>query len=430
MRPAINDLLQRTDAQLFPIISEGIEHIVENASDLDRIAHRLYDASEIHGSNIMRGLAEEEAAKVLVLVDFVRCPHSKSKERKRTLKCFYNHIAKGIYAHTCYWRPANFKDICNYVDLKKEGFYLDGPHDVDWIFRNDIISTRDWSMYVDYVRDVTLENGEYSWQFPEHTDINCGAYISPRSLKVSRALSQYGVTSIGGLRIVADIWRRFEPHPCSTRIDLMGLVNKTIKKLKNTQPCPNAFPDDGGTLLDGWAFPLWSLELCSSIKRSDENKKLFRLRKERKKIIEHWIEIAKLRNPRPVVSLKTVKNLSKAFNEWQNDIDKLTNEYFRCYGTGLRIIPPELMYEYHQLDSYNRLENSLEQLTKEEQIDLIALAWFATQSPPNWPQQHQTAVKMFPQIDYRYQTGLGAHWLAGFRRWEGDPAIPGTFDSL
>ena len=47
---------------------------------------------------MLRNLANEEAAKVLILLDVVRCPKSRSTDKSRTLSYFYNHLAKRIYA--------------------------------------------------------------------------------------------------------------------------------------------------------------------------------------------------------------------------------------------------------------------------------------------------------------------------------------------
>ena len=102
-----------------------------------------------------RGFAEEEAAKVLILVDAVRCPHSEARARVRTLKRWRKHLWKGIYARACDWRPADFAELASYIDRELEPFYLDGPLSVDWIFPNEITSGRERRIYVDLVDDIT-----------------------------------------------------------------------------------------------------------------------------------------------------------------------------------------------------------------------------------------------------------------------------------
>ena len=80
MRPAVIDLAKFSDDRLFKEISEGITHIVENAVSLDDTARRLCQAQEYRAAEILRGFAEEEAAKVLILIDAVRCPSGPAGE--------------------------------------------------------------------------------------------------------------------------------------------------------------------------------------------------------------------------------------------------------------------------------------------------------------------------------------------------------------
>ena len=72
MRRAIGDLAHFADDQLFREIAEGIPLIVDNALSLDETAQRLHRQEEFRVCEIIRGFAEEEAAKVLILIDLVR----------------------------------------------------------------------------------------------------------------------------------------------------------------------------------------------------------------------------------------------------------------------------------------------------------------------------------------------------------------------
>ena len=46
-------------------------------------------------------------------------------------------------------------------------YYLAGPNDVDWIFRNQLLSSREDGLYVDYVR---YEDGA-AWSTPAGRDV-------------------------------------------------------------------------------------------------------------------------------------------------------------------------------------------------------------------------------------------------------------------
>ena len=105
MKRAVGDLANGPDDRLFKEVSEGIPLIAQNAVSLDETAYRLYQEKEFRASEIIRGFAEEEAAKVLILIDFVRCPLN-PKRRAETAKHFYSHVAKRMYAMTLQLSPA------------------------------------------------------------------------------------------------------------------------------------------------------------------------------------------------------------------------------------------------------------------------------------------------------------------------------------
>ena len=91
-------LAGHSEGRLIEALAEGIPMIVENAESLERVARSLFEAEKYQASEIIRGFAEEEAAKVLILLDALRCP---KEQRSATLKCFYQHLPKRIYALTC-----------------------------------------------------------------------------------------------------------------------------------------------------------------------------------------------------------------------------------------------------------------------------------------------------------------------------------------
>ena len=55
------------------------------------------------------------------------------------------------------------------VDILRREFYLDGPNDVDWIFRNQILDSRESRLYVDLIAD---EEGRLTWTSPADRDNN------------------------------------------------------------------------------------------------------------------------------------------------------------------------------------------------------------------------------------------------------------------
>jgi hypothetical protein len=53
---------------------------------------------------VLQGYAEEEAAKILILMDAVRCPPKLLQEKLiRIIGWFHNHLARLIYADAVAW---------------------------------------------------------------------------------------------------------------------------------------------------------------------------------------------------------------------------------------------------------------------------------------------------------------------------------------
>ena len=129
-------------------------------------AVRLRAIDEHRGAAIVRALAKEESAKVLILLDLVRCPRNNQDGKSRTVAAFRDHLAKEIYADSCCWRPVDFAEVTRIVNRERRPYYLDGPNGVDWIHPNYTKGRRDNRMYVDYVQDITVEGGEYDWVSP------------------------------------------------------------------------------------------------------------------------------------------------------------------------------------------------------------------------------------------------------------------------
>ena len=183
MKSAIKDLAQFSDRRLFEEVSEGISQIVKNAVDLEDAASCLIQNKHHRTGEILSSFAEEEAAKVLLLIDVVRCPRDQSDAQGRTLGYFHSHFAKRIYSKLCSWHFAGFEDMCEAIERECQEFYLDGPNDVDWIFPNSLSIEREKEIYVDYVKDVTTEEGPRFWNCPRPSGAFLGMHVFLNRLK-------------------------------------------------------------------------------------------------------------------------------------------------------------------------------------------------------------------------------------------------------
>ena len=421
MKRAAYDLARMPDERLFTAIAEGIPLIVQNAKSLDDTAHRLCREKEFRASEILRGLAEEEAAKVLILIDLVRCPRE-SEQRSETAKRFYDHIAKRIYSMTCSLQGIwTYKEVCDLVKRECRPFYLDGPNDIDWIFRNSIAAEREQTQYVDYVRDITEEAGDYNWRVPAEALPGLWQYVTPESVNLSEALSQCGANSHDGLAVIADVWRGFEPSLGTNRDELGGLIAYTLNRLAECQP---GVPDQTAqsVVIAGWPFPLWSLSVKEHRpKNTNQEKYLRKLRDQRAQTIA-WIEETDAkRDPPPQIPRAKVEALSGAYAAWEREVEARYTEKAKGEERPFRIRTLKDTEEDLGLSSNRHLEYMFGELTEEERGALLALGWYMREQFGNWPRVYERAKSSVSALSEGYQIGYGRYWLAGLNRWEAEP---------
>ena len=86
MERAIWDLCQFGDDDLFDEIAEGIGHVMDSVKRLESAVRTLHGDGYYHPACVLEKLAAEEAVKVLVLLDVVRCPRNKVEKKSRLLR--------------------------------------------------------------------------------------------------------------------------------------------------------------------------------------------------------------------------------------------------------------------------------------------------------------------------------------------------------
>jgi AbiV family abortive infection protein len=257
MRPkAICDLVQLSDKEFFEQISTGFEHVLKNAIRINQDALLLREQERPNGCRILSGMAEEEAAKCLILIDAVRCPRNPPDTLSNQLSRFNDHLAKGLYAEACYWRPTDFKEFRSYVDNERQEFYLDGPNDIDWIFRNRILTNREQTIYVDYVAD---DDGKHYWQKPDEDKFLLPE--RPESLSFAEAFRDAGCAAPEALRLMADFWRPIVTTPDFTWMRLCELNHRTLKMLDEKGLVLEQPQAVYSTIVELWPFPMFSIDI-------------------------------------------------------------------------------------------------------------------------------------------------------------------------
>lgn len=194
-------------------------------------------------------------------MDAIRCPRVPPNNFSKQLGRFNDHLAKGIYALVYDYRPGDYGDIHRAVVRECHEYYLDGPNDFDWIFRNEILQMREENIYVDYIES----DGEHMWLTPKryyHPDMSSFThYLRPAVMEVATALWKAGCTKPEALQLLIRIWRPIKMSDDFSWHELREVNIKTLeeldeKNLLNTQ-------DDTvcSVIIDRWLFPLYSLDI-------------------------------------------------------------------------------------------------------------------------------------------------------------------------
>lgn len=223
----------------------------------DDLTH-LQEAQRSRGAAVIDGLASEEAAKILILLDIARMGWDDDPAVARQIKSIISHRVRGIYGRVIEGRPASFGEVRRYADSLRRSHYLDGPNDVDWIFRNVVEAEREESLYVDYV----TSEGVSLWITPASgSELRLELWPS-MVIDLAIALHRLGCTSEVGLTIIADEWKSV-PLEDSTHWSVVEGINTAIfDKLNAAGLCSDDLtPSDVRLAREHWTFPLGSLEL-------------------------------------------------------------------------------------------------------------------------------------------------------------------------
>lgn len=254
---AILDLVQLSDVDLFAQMSRGLELVLRNARRLAGDAGKLGQLGRGQGSRVLRLIAEEEAAKFLILLDAVRCPREPSWRLHRQLRRFCDHVAKGIYAECCYWRAGSLGQLRSYTEEERRDLYLGGPDNRDPIFRNRILLEREIAIYVDY---VATEDGHY-WLAPSEGEQSHLKQFDPASLRLARALHAVGCTTPQALELIAATWRPVRMEDDFTLMQLRELNQRTLEAMKQSGLLRERPEETWRLIIEEWPFPLYSADL-------------------------------------------------------------------------------------------------------------------------------------------------------------------------
>lgn len=118
-------LCQMRQSARLAFIAEGLPAVLTSAQGFWRAAGQL--DGQVREAVVLARHAEEEAAKVLILMDIVRCPRRLVSARTGSMvKWFYSHLARLIYAEAAGWKPMDVAQSREYVDMNRKSHHVDG----------------------------------------------------------------------------------------------------------------------------------------------------------------------------------------------------------------------------------------------------------------------------------------------------------------
>lgn len=269
----LRTISQVPEARRFSVLGEGLELLADNVATLEHDAGTLGAARRHRGAAVLRCFAEEEAAKVMILVDLARAGWNDHDAVKACMTNFYSHLARGLYVRAYRGSPADLAEVREHVDYLRRQYYLDGPMEVDWIFGNEVLTDREERLYVDYVVD---EYGDGRWTGPaDRAAMFDEPFSSPAPpstvVELTAAMRQIGLLTSEGLAATRAVWDGVVVDDPMHWADLRPLNIAVIEKLvSDGRPYTTEDHDALRCVVEHWIFPLTSLDLTlAKVDRSD-----------------------------------------------------------------------------------------------------------------------------------------------------------------
>ena len=208
-------------------------------------------------AEVLSGHAVEEAAKILILMDAVRCPKKLISEHiGKIVGWFYDHLARLIYAEVIGWRPTHITELRKYVRPLRLSHSVDGEIG-EFIFPNWSLYMRESQMYA----DIACEEGKDPyWNAPSSVTLGMAPF-EPPALTLTKAMSALGLFSAKGLIATSEIWSTTTFSDSEDCRDALSLTRKLVNRLVEQDiPTQSATDEHVGTLAHLWQLPMYDFD--------------------------------------------------------------------------------------------------------------------------------------------------------------------------
>ena len=251
-------LCQMRQAERLDFIADGLPVVLASAMGFWRAARQLDD--QVREAVVLARHAEEEAAKVLILMDMVRCPKRLVSSRTGSMvKWFYSHLARLIYAEAAGWKLMDVAQLRKYVDMNRKSHHVDGGVG-EYIMPNLTIFRREGLLYADI---EGYEEAGASWSDPRdliHPLSFSGR--TPTALGLAESMSRLGMFTRRGVELTAQVWGKVEFKERGSFREARALTRTLLKGLIAEElPAEVAEDKDVQLLYEVWQLPMYHFDL-------------------------------------------------------------------------------------------------------------------------------------------------------------------------
>jgi hypothetical protein len=246
-------------------IAEGMPILLASAQGYQDAATSI--AERTREADVLVSFADEEAAKILILLDIVRCPPALVNQNVgKLIRWFYDHLARLIYAKAVGWKPTNIDELQRQVRLESVEYSLEGFAG-EYILPSGPIFDRESSLYADI---QTYDNGELAWHEPRARLSLFGPEVS-RALRLCTILRRLGLLDLDGLRVISEIWSERRFVSTETSLSSKTLIQNMLAEMKDRGLNSDSEADaDAALLFELWQLPMYELEIKPPPQTLDE----------------------------------------------------------------------------------------------------------------------------------------------------------------
>lgn len=242
--------------ELLRFIAEGLPILLESARGFWSASCHL--SAQPREAEVLAGFAQEEAAKILILMDAVRCPrHLIAARLSQIVSRFYGHLERLIYAEVCDGWSQDIADLRKRVEPLRKSHYIEG--DVgEYIVPNANRYRRESKLYADI---EAYEDRVPIWNAPK----TYPGFFEPRKpsvLAVAEAMAALGMFSLPGLNATAQVWGALDFVEHESLRDAERLTDQLVERLV-TEALPADFATQDHVFVLGrhWPLPMYNVEL-------------------------------------------------------------------------------------------------------------------------------------------------------------------------